>query len=377
MVHKLFCDSRARTEGDHASWSWQPSRPVSVPRSRAFIDSVSLPVAWETIGEDNKYLYVTETQTSLKVLAGQGKVYVQEGNTYRIVQIPTGSYTGASLASAFSTALNTGSSGWTVAFISNASLGLLNIGGPSNWKFFSRRELIAGTFPGTFLGDFQDSADLLSLLDAGASGSPSGNVTLAPAKAYRRIALTPGFYTATALADHLQDKLRVGTTLNATWTAAYSNATGRITVANAGGWEIWPEAYILKNPLLWPGVAEPESSDGVTGLEGDAILAGPTVVGEMHVNVLRYHSLFIATSLGSHSDTIGPLGQTSFARKVLISEARGGMIDDRHALPFDYITLEPQNISSITFRLSDYRGRTVPMSVPWSLSLVIVDEQEF
>ena len=377
MVHKLFCDSRARTEGDHASWSWQPARPVTVPRSRLFIDSVSLPVAWETIGEDNKYLYVTETQTSLKVLAGQGKVYLKEGNTFRAVQIPTGSYTGTGLASALATALNTGSNGWTVAFIANASLGLLNIGGPAHWKFFSRRELIAGAFPGVFPGDFEDSADLLSLVHAPASGSPSGNVTLAPAKAYRRIALTPGFYTATALAGHLQDKLRVGTTLNATWTAAYSNDTGRITVANAGGWEIWPEAYILKNPLLWPGVTEPESSDGVTGLEGDAPLAGPTVVAAMHVNVLRYHSLFIATSLGSHGDTIGPLGQTTFARKILVSEARGGMIDDRFALPFDYISLEPQNISSVTFRLSDYRGRTVPMSVPWSLSLVIVAEEEF
>ena len=176
----------------------------------------------------------------------------------------------------------------------------------------------------------------------------------------------------------MQDKLRVGTTFSATWTASYSNTTGRITVANSNEvWEIWPEAYILKNPLLWPGVREPNSSDGVTGLEGDAPLPGATVVGAMHVNVLRYHSLFIATSLGSHSDTIGPLGQTSFARKILISEARGGMIDDRHVLPFDYITLEPQNISSITFRLSDYRGRTVPMSVPWSLSLVIVAEEEF
>ena len=379
MVHKLFCDSRARKDGDHASWSWQPERPISVPKSRAFIDAVSLPVAWQTVNADNQYLYVTENQTLRKVLAGQGKVYVQEGSTFRIVQIAVGSYTGAQLASALSTALNTGSSGWTVAFInSQTSLGTLNIGGPANWKFFSRRELIAGAFPGVSPGDFQDSADLLGIVDAPASGSPSGNVTLAPAKAYRQIALTPGFYTATQLANHLQDKLRVGTTLSATWTAAYSDHTGRITVANAdAAWEIWPETYLLKNPYLWPGIAEPYSSDNVTGLEGDAPLAGPTVIASMHVNVLRYHSVFIATSLGSHSDTIGPLGQTSFARKILVSDARGGMIDDRHMTPFDFISLEPQSLSSITFRLTDWRGRTLPMSVPWSLSIVIVPESEF
>ena len=71
---------------------------------------MSLPVAWQTVNADSQYLYVTENQTLRKVLAGQGKVYVQEGSTFRIVQIAVGSYTGTQLASALSTALNTGSS---------------------------------------------------------------------------------------------------------------------------------------------------------------------------------------------------------------------------------------------------------------------------
>ena len=174
MVHKLFCDSRARKDGDHAAWSWQPSRPVFVPKSRAFIDTVSMPVAWETIGEDNQYMYVTENQTLMKVLTGQGKVYVQEGSTYRTVQIPVASHNGASLASGLAAALNTGSSGWSVVFnSSSSSLGTLTVTGPSNWKFFSRREMIAGAFPGVLPGDFQDSADLLGIVDSPASGSPS------------------------------------------------------------------------------------------------------------------------------------------------------------------------------------------------------------
>ena len=74
MVHKLYCDSRARKEGDHSSWTWQPDRPIFVPRCRAFIDSVHMPVAWDTIGEGNQYLYVTEMMSLMTVLIGIDKV---------------------------------------------------------------------------------------------------------------------------------------------------------------------------------------------------------------------------------------------------------------------------------------------------------------
>ena len=121
----------------------------------------------------------------------------------------------------------------------------------------------------------------------------------------------------------------------------------------------------------------PSGSRWSTGFEGDAILTGNTVTAAMHVNVLRYNTLFIASSLGSHNDSVGPISQSTIARKVVLSEARGGMVEDHHSLPHDFIALEPQSISAITFRLTDWKGGTVPMSIPWSLSIILVEEQEF
>ena len=97
----------------------------------------------------------------------------------------------------------------------------------------------------------------------------------------------------------------------------------------------------------------------------------------MHVNVLRYHSLFIASSLGTHADSVGPQGQSSVARKIVIDQPAGGFVNDFHSLPFDYISLDKQSIAAIHFRLTDWRGRTVDMSAPWSLSVIIVPESDF
>jgi hypothetical protein len=123
--------------------------------------------------------------------------------------------------------------------------------------------------------------------------------------------------------------------------------------------------------------SDPYSSDDVTGLSGDHILQGNSITASMHVNVLRYHSLFIASSLGTHADSVGPQGQSSVARKIVIDQPAGGFVNDFHSLPFDYISLDKQSIASIRFRLTDWRGRTVDMSAPWSLSVIIVPESDF
>ena len=141
MVHKLYCDSRARKEGDHASWTWQPDRPIFVPKCRAFIDSVHLPVAWKTIGAGNQYLYVTETLSLLPViLAVSDKVYVEEGGTPRVLTIPDAVYDGPGFATALQNQLG---AGWSVTFNSGPGLGSLTVTGPASCHIYSRRELIS------------------------------------------------------------------------------------------------------------------------------------------------------------------------------------------------------------------------------------------
>ena len=232
----------------------------------------------------------------------------------------------------------------------------------------------------------QDSADLLGIVDqpaAAVPGTTTGTISLSNALAYRRIELSRGYYTASSLATEMQTKLSRGSGL-ASWSVTFSDVTGRLTIAATAGssfpernWQLWPEAYILRNPYLWPGVREPNSSEGVTGFEADAPIQGLTAEAALHVNVLRYHTLFVASNLGNHADSVGPLSQSTFARKVVVSEAHGGIINDFHSTNLDYIALEPQSISSLTFRLTDWRGRTIDMFLPWSLSIILVPEEEF
>ena len=277
----------------------------------------------------------------LTVLAGIDKVYVQEGSTYRVITIPPAVYDGASLATALQTQLNTGSSGWTVSFASGTiTLGTLTVTGPTSWKIYSRRELISSaSLFGVSPDSLNDACDLLGVRESSVTGG-TGTLSLSPALHYRRVAMTQGFYTATSLATEIAARLAVttgshGTVMTGTWSATYSDVTGRLTVANTETgrlFQIWPETYLERNPFMWPGLSgDPQSSDGVTGLQGDAILTGNTVTASMHVNVLRYHTLFIASSLGSHNDSVGPISQSTIARKVVLSEARGGMVDDHHS----------------------------------------------
>ena len=62
-THKIYVDSRARVNPastSHNKFVWQAPRSISVPKCRAFIDSVHLPVAWGTFHSQNQHVYISE-----------------------------------------------------------------------------------------------------------------------------------------------------------------------------------------------------------------------------------------------------------------------------------------------------------------------------
>ena len=394
QVHKLYVDSRARKEGSHADFSWQPDRPILVETSRAFIDSVHLPVVWDTIGADNNKIYVSEQLPLLTAANGINKLYLLEttsgGTNYRIIQLDNAIYDGPNLRTNLEsklTAAGTLATGWTVTYTSDNLLGTMTIQsqGLTSWKLFSRRELISlNDWGGISLTKtaLEDACDLFDIVETSAlSSNQSSVLTLLPALFYRQVTLATGFYTFDELTTEMQSKLNTNTEMGAnTYTVSPVRLTGRIQVTNTSRQQftIYPESYLLSNAFMFPGVGTtPYSSDNVTGLQGDNPLVGNTVSGFMHVNVLKYHTLFITCSLGTHNDSVGPVSQSTIARKVIIDQPSGGMVNDFHSLPYDYVSLDKQSISAISFRLTDWRGRTVTMTAPWSLSLVIVPEDQF
>jgi len=379
MVHKLYIDSRAAKEGDASDFVWAPDRPISVGKCRAFLDAVHMPVSWGTITATNKFMYVAEELPLLTVLATAGKVYLRETingvTSDRIAVVAPAIYDGLNLAVALTTALG---SGYSVAYTAVANeLGTLTITSANTWLILSRASLLRdGKFGGATLSksNLQDASDILGTVAADASGV----LTLGHGLGYRRIELSKGTYTFDSIALELQTQLNTGSDLP-TYAVGKNVVTGRLSLTNSNvlNFHIYPNQFLEQNVYSFQGYTAPfYSSDAVLGFSGRSILSGNAVTAASHINVQAYHSLFINSTLGSHSDSLGPIGQSTIARKVVIDQPPGNFVHDFHSLPYDYIKLEKQSISSIRFRVSDWQGQTVEMS-DWSVSVVLVPEDEF
>ena len=377
MVRKLYIDARAKKEGSYGDFTWQSDRPIIVEKCRAFIDSVHIPNVFGCINSTNQYVYLTEEQADFTVLAGNNKIYLEETpGGERIITLAAGLYTEATLASQLQTQLGgayTVTSGTGTLQISNNTL--------TSWKIFSRAELQTKiSFAGQAISatTLQDASDLLGNTIQAYLG-PSHNATLGTSKFYRRVAIATGQYSHTDLASALQTALNSNTkTLPQSYVVTADQVTGKLDITNASSllFEIYPETYMTASPKSFMGYSAPyHAADHAIGFT--QLATGNTVKGDNHISVMRYHTLFINSDLGHHNDSIGPLSQSSIARKVTIDQPHGSMIHDFHSLPYDYIQLDKQSITSIRFRLTDWQGNSVDMESPWSLSVILMPEEEF
>ena len=381
MVHKLYVDSRASVEGTPSDFVWSPDRPIAVPKCRAFVDSVHMQVIWGTVTASNRYLYVAEELPLLTVLTSCSKVYIEETingvATQRIATIATGVYDGAGFSTALANALTTANATYTVSYSAVAgTLGQLAITSTVPFFLASRAHLmLQTTWAGQALvhANLQQAADLMGLLTTNAT-TP---LALSPARSYNKLTLSQGLYTMSELAVEI--KTQLDTLSLSGYAVSGSDITGRLTIScsDTGIFRIYPAQYLEKNPYAFQGHSAPwYASDDVTGFSGTVILEGNSLVANDHVNRMAYHTLFINSSIGNHDDSVGPLSQSTIARKVVIDQGPGGQVHDFHSLPYDYISLEKQSIAAIRFRVTDWRGQTVEMA-HWSLSLILVPESEF
>ena len=381
-VHKFYLDSRAakeRTHG-HADFVWCPDRPIIIDKCRAFIDSVHLSQTFGSIGPYNANTYIAEEQPDFTVLAGHDKVYLQEitggVTTQRIVTIATGTYANeANLATALQTALGgtyTVTSGTGSLAIAHSSI---------SWKIMSRAQLqTLGSFAGTSITSHAlgDASDLLGTVLQAVQGG-TGNVYLGKSLLYRKVTLTPGHRSADDLKTALQTALSTGSTVG-NYTVTFSEMTGKLTVAAPGTFHVYSGHYLRHNPNDFPGYNAPwASADHATGLAFmiPTSNSGGSLTGNQHVNLLPFSTLFINSDLGSHNDSVGPLSQSSIARKVVVDVPHGGIIHDFHSHALDYVSLEKQSITSIRVRLTDWDGTAVDLETSWSLSIILVPESEF
>ena len=202
-THKIYVDSRARqlpSTTSHNKFVWQAPRSISVPKCRAFIDSVHLPVAWGTFHSQNQHIYISE-QADAWAVGTNNKLYLYEiygeSESIRVASIAPYPYaTGAAFATAVQAALQTASiipGAYTVTH-SGFGQGTLTITHAAAALEFSlsianREDLGAlNTWGTTAISPtaLQDACDIMGIRTAVASTLPNGG-SLALALGYTQI----------------------------------------------------------------------------------------------------------------------------------------------------------------------------------------------
>ena len=208
----------------------------------------------------------------------------------------------------------------------------------------------------------------------------------------RKVALTQRSYDGSTLATEVALQLNAGTALTGnSYSCTFDTTTGKLTISNntifPADFSIWPAEYLthgLWNPLNLgsiPAYIEGDDCYDVIGFAGPYKITGnnsTSLVGNGHINVQPYHSLFLHSSLGLQGDCIGPDDSQSIIRKVVLDSAPGSMVNDFHSLPYDYVSVQASQVRNLSFRIADYRGRTVDLQHQgFSFSLLFVPEDEF
>jgi hypothetical protein len=198
---------------------------------------------------------------------------------------------------------------------------------------------------------------------------------------YRIVQLGQGQYDGISLAVAVALALNTGTTLvdaGATpYQVSFNSSTSKLevstTTGNGGGFAIYPQE-LLKTDLAttWNANVQPgmtRSVDslhtankicgflGLTAIAADS-LSSPAY-GDSVVDCLAYHQVFIHANFGMPGESIGPNGEGSIVRRVVVTAPPSGLIVDRFTTSWDFIKVGARSLRSMSFRIADIDGKTI------------------
>ena len=158
---------------------------------------------------------------------------------------------------------------------------------------------------------------------------------------------------------------------------SFNSSTSKLAVStttgNGGGFAICPQE-LLKTDLAntWnanvpPGLVRSVDSLhtannicgflGLTGIYADS-LSSPAY-GDSVVDCLAYHQVFIHANFGMPGESIGPNGEGSIVRRVVVTAPPSGLIVDRFTTSWDFIKVGARSLREMSFRITDIDGRTI------------------
>lgn len=174
--------------------------------------------------------------------------------------------------------------------------------------------------------------------------------------------LTNGNYTATSLADHIQDLLNADDTGADTYLVKFSDITGKITISNSGTNFSLTLGTNTTNSCAYTIGFDDTNKTGASSYTGDFVVNLNTKYYTVHTDLLN-------TNNTHQSDQINTIiaivpNNVNFGDCICYSP--------NLAKSFD---LNQSEISSLSFYVKDDRKNTVDLNgVDWSMNLVINSE---
>jgi hypothetical protein len=208
----------------------------------------------------------------------------------------------------------------------------------------------------------------------------------------RKLYLTIKQYTGDTLAAELQTQLNAGSFLPASaYTVSFDAEQGKLslilTTQNVTA-RLFPMSFLLEagagyfvDASTGEGVVANDSADHVVGLTRQTTLTSADgQVPLEHVSMNPFHTLYLHCDygMGTGEDAVGPLGNGTILRSLPVATAYGSIMPDLSLNPHDYTLVNPGQLQTFKFRLADSLGRSTPLSMPFSFSILLsaVDDLE-
>ena len=199
--------------------------------------------------------------------------------------------------------------------------------------------------------------------------------------------LVQGYYTVQTLRAAIEVALNTGTFLFHQYTVGFDERLQRHTFSNpftiSGESFTLYTAQSLKKPVPenYPDIVGPDygAFRQVGLVEGGPVFCNPNtgpVTATGCPNLQANTQLFIRSSLGIPATSVGPLGNMSIARRVVLDAPLFGLCVDRHTTSWDSIAIPGHiTISTISLSLCGYNMKPVDLQgQPWSCSITIFRE---
>lgn len=183
------------------------------------------------------------------------------------------------------------------------------------------------------------------------------------------ITITPGNYSGASLVTQLQSKFDAAFSSGA-YPVSYSTTKGTlsITVNGAMTFQILTDKDLLtKLNNTWVGTSfdslNPMSmNEVIKNTEGNSPSysnASPYTSG--FLDLMNIHNVYIhSANLGSFT-TLGCRGENTIIKKVPVTSSFGYLIADSVLSAHDYIDCGKLQLRTLSFKLTDVRGNTVPL----------------